>query len=81
MSWSHFWHELYPQVFAVAFVAGVIGNLVASVIWATPVFLNLHRKLNARHLELMEAHSKLLESHRQILEAVKPKPDTDEVER
>lgn len=43
--------ELFGLVFSVAFVAGVIGNLVAAVIWASPAGLALARKLNRHHAE------------------------------
>jgi hypothetical protein len=27
----------------------VVGNMIASALWATPAFLHLHRKLDAMH--------------------------------
>ena len=29
----------------------VVGNLIASVIWATPAFIHLHRRLGRQHAE------------------------------
>lgn len=43
--------ELFGLVFSVAFIAGVIGNLAASVIWASPAGVALARKLNRHHAE------------------------------
>jgi len=31
----------------------VVGNLLASALWAIPTFLHLHRKLNRHHQEHM----------------------------
>lgn len=33
----------------------VVGNLLASAIWATPALIHLHRKLDRHHREHMEA--------------------------
>lgn len=30
----------------------VVGNLIASAMWATPAFLHLHHKLNRHHRQL-----------------------------
>lgn len=43
---------LYGLIFSLAFVAGVIGNLVASLIWASPAGVALARKLNRHHAEI-----------------------------
>jgi hypothetical protein len=43
--------ELWPLVFAVSFVAGVIGNLVASLLLGIPALWHLHKKLN-KHLDV-----------------------------
>ena len=56
---TRFWHELWPQVLAVGFAAGVLGNLTASALLGTPAVWSLHRKLNRHHAERMaqgEAH-------------------------
>lgn len=37
----------------------VVGNLIASVIWATPAFLHLHRKIDRNH----NAHMALMRHH------------------
>lgn len=50
---TRFWHELWPQVLAVSFAAGVLGNLVASALLGTPAVWSLHRKLNRHHAERM----------------------------
>lgn len=34
----------------------VVGNLIASVIWAAPALLHLHRKLNRHHEEIRSWH-------------------------
>jgi hypothetical protein len=34
----------------------VVGNLIASALWAGPVFLHLHWLSARRHRELMRAH-------------------------
>lgn len=33
----------------------VVGNLIASILWATPTFISLHRKLNRHHKECQES--------------------------
>jgi hypothetical protein len=47
--------ELLGLVFSIAFVAGVLGNLTANVIWGAPVFWGLHRKLDRHHREHLAA--------------------------
>ena len=44
-----YWNELHGQIFTIAFAAGILGNLVASLLWAVPAFGHLHRKLNRHH--------------------------------
>jgi hypothetical protein len=46
----HYITELHAQVFAIAFAAGVIGNLVASLVTA----VYLHLRLNQHHRQLKE---------------------------
>jgi hypothetical protein len=41
------------------FYQNVWGNLVASVIWALPTFLHLHRKVNRLNKSHQELHVKL----------------------
>lgn len=36
----------------------VVGNLIASVLWATPALIHLHRKLDRHHREQMRHHGK-----------------------
>lgn len=33
----------------------VVGNLIASAMWATPALLHLHRKIDRNHAEHMSA--------------------------
>lgn len=35
----------------------VVGNLIASAMWAIPSLIHLHRKLDRHHAELKEAMS------------------------
>jgi len=49
-----FLSELHAQLFAVAFVAGVLGNLTASLLLGGPAFWHLHKKLNRHHKEHMD---------------------------
>lgn len=78
MKW---WTELWPQVLAVSFLAGVLGNLAASLLWATPALVHLHRKLDRQHGErlaqaerhhnaLMGAVGHLREGHVRTVEAI-----------
>lgn len=61
MNPTHFWTELFPLVFSVAFVAGVLGNLVASAVLGLPALAHLYRKLNRNHEDLKQH---VLEVHR-----------------
>lgn len=45
------WHDVWSLAFAV----GIVGNLVASALWAIPALLHLHRKLDRHHAEHMQA--------------------------
>ena len=56
----HWWNELTPLVFSIGFVAGVIGNLVASALWAGPALTHLHRKLDRNHEAAQARHAALL---------------------
>jgi hypothetical protein len=33
----------------------VLGNLIASALWATPALIHLHRKIDRHHRERLEA--------------------------
>lgn len=33
----------------------VVGNLIASALWATPALIHLHKKIDRHHKEHMEA--------------------------
>lgn len=48
-------NELHAQVFAIGFIAGVLGNLTASFLLGFPAFWHLHRKLDRHHKEHMNA--------------------------
>lgn len=50
---------LWHQIWDVAFIVGVIGNLTASILWAVPAIRGLHKKLNRHHAELSR-HVKLM---------------------
>lgn len=45
----------------------VVGNLIASVLWATPALLHLHAKLNAQHGERIAQAAR---HHQQVLQAI-----------
>ena len=62
-----FWHSLWLQIATVAFAAGVVGNLTASLIWALPTMAHLHRKLNRQHAERMAQSAR---HHRRLLAAM-----------
>lgn len=47
--------ELAGLVFSIGFVAGVIGNLCATLIVGLPAMMHLHAKLNRHHRELTES--------------------------
>jgi hypothetical protein len=60
---SRFWQEFWPQVLCVAFLIGVLGNLVASAVLGVPALWHLHRKLDRHHAERMaqgEAHQRAI---------------------
>ena len=37
----------------------VVGNLIASALWAAPAFAHLHCKLRRHHAELLASHKDL----------------------
>lgn len=43
----------------------IVGNLIASAVWATPTFIHLHHKMNKHHHAHIEHINKL---HRKIEE-------------
>lgn len=45
--------EIWKQVVSAGFAVGVIGNLVASAIWAPIALIHLHRKIDRQHREHM----------------------------
>lgn len=51
---NYIWHNIW----SLAFVVGVMGNLVAAILWAFPALVHLHRKLDRHHREHMEALTK-----------------------
>jgi hypothetical protein len=52
----------------------VVGNLLASVLWAAPAFVKLHRKLDLHHRERMALMHR---QHRELKEALLPCPPGD----
>lgn len=52
-------NSIWHQIWSMAFLVGVIGNLVASLLWAFPALRHLHKKIDRNHAEHME-HIKLL---------------------
>lgn len=55
-----FWHHwVYNDVWG-----PVWPNIVASVLWAAPALLHLHRKINRNHEELMNRAVQSQESRR-----------------
>lgn len=47
---------IFHQVFSLVFVVGVLGNLVAAIVWAAPALWHLHRKLDRHHRESMSRY-------------------------
>lgn len=45
--------EIWRQFISAGFIIGVIGNLVASAIWAPIALIHLHRKIDRNHEEHM----------------------------
>ena len=48
---GHIFHELFSWPNGI-----VVGNLIASALWATPALIHLHRKLDRHHELLKEVH-------------------------
>jgi hypothetical protein len=71
---SRFWTEFWPQVLCVAFVIGVLGNLVASAVLGVPALWHLHRKLDRHHAERM---AQAAAQHRRVLAALGIDPDVE----
>lgn len=44
----------------------VFGNLLASVIWATPTMFTLHKKLDKHHKKVSDLHEKIDALHRKV---------------
>jgi hypothetical protein len=42
----------------------VVGNLIASILWATPTFIHLHRKINKQHEQLKDHVSSEIQNAR-----------------
>jgi hypothetical protein len=49
----------------------VVGNLIASVLWAAPALLHLHRKLDRQHTERLAQAAR---HHQAILHALGKSP-------
>lgn len=45
--------EIWRQFATAGFIVGVIGNLVASALWAPIALIHLHRKIDRHHREHM----------------------------
>lgn len=45
--------EIWRQVYTAGFAVGIIGNLIASAIWAPIALIHLHRKIDRHHEEHM----------------------------
>lgn len=78
-----YWGEFWPLVLSIGFLAGVAGNLAASLLWGLPAFTHLHRKLNRNHAELRyqasRQHAERLEQadrHHQAVMAALQAPET-----
>jgi hypothetical protein len=69
------WHEYQVQIFAVAFVVGILGNVVAALVCGVPALFHLHRKLNRQHSERLAQAD---QHHRKTLRALGVDPDADE---
>ena len=54
------WH----QIWSLAFVVGVVGNLTASAILVLPQIRKLHKKIDANHREHMNAFSRFSEQRK-----------------
>jgi hypothetical protein len=67
-----YWDELWPLVLSIGFLAGVIGNLTASLLWALPAFIHLHRKLNRQHDARMQQAER---HHRALVTAISGNPE------
>jgi hypothetical protein len=75
--------ELLGLVLSIGFIAGVIGNIVASVIWAAPAFGWLHAKEKARHVAKLAqaaAHHKaqmelMVSQHAEQMALLRKQPD------
>ena len=48
------WVEFWGLVLSVGFLAGVLGNLVASAVLGIPALLHLHRKMERHHEHIMQ---------------------------
>jgi hypothetical protein len=83
-------HDLFreytAQIFAVAFVVGIIGNAVAALVCGVPAFLHLHKRLKTFHktqLAQSEQHHQAQmdqaeRHHRSLLSALGADPDHDD---
>jgi phage terminase Nu1 subunit (DNA packaging protein) len=83
-------HDLFreytAQIFAVAFVVGIIGNAVAALVCGVPAFLHLHKRLKTFHktqLDQSERHhaaqmAQAERHHRSLLSALGADPEHDD---
>lgn len=48
----------------------IVGNLIASALWAAPTFLHMHRKLNRQHAEHLH-HIRKIHEHLESVSATR----------
>ena len=70
-----YWDEFWPLVLSISFLAGVAGNLVASVIWAGPAVRHLHLQNKRLEAQAERHHRERMEQarthHAAVLAALK----------
>lgn len=64
---THVFYELFSWPAGI-----VVGNLIASAIWATPALIHLHRKLSKQHQEHMRAIASVLATKDKFIQERKP---------
>jgi len=57
------WHEIW----SLAFLIGVIGNLVAALLWAVPAIRRIHIKLDRQHKERLDQQDRQHSEHLEII--------------
>lgn len=46
------WAELWGGIACMAFMIGVLGNIVSSLLWGIPAFVHIHRHISRGHERL-----------------------------